>query len=383
LDEIVELRWRLHRSPELAGSEAATAGVMAAFLGAQRPDGLLAGLGGRGVAARFDGPEDGPSVLLRAELDALPIQEAGDGPHHSERPGVAHLCGHDGHMTFIAGVASRLARLRPPRGRVWLLLQPSEETGEGARRVVADPRFREIDPDWAFAIHNLPGYPLGRVLVREGTFACGSVGLLARLHGTTAHAAHPELARSPAATVARLIPRLDGLADDAATSNDPFALATVIHARLGDMAFGTTPGEAVVCITLRSDSEDVLGRLRDAAVAAVSEEAERDGLGWETSWVEPFSVTVNHPEAVAAARAAAARLGLEIEELEEAFRWSEDFGEIIRGRRGALIGLGAGEEQPPLHAPTYDFPDALLATGIDLFCALLDHLLGSSGTQRP
>ncbi len=381
-DPLPALRQRLHRSPELAGDEAGTARLLMDWLAGESPDALIEGLGGTGIAARFDGAEPGPSVLLRAELDALPIQEAGDGPHRSQRPGVAHLCGHDGHMTFIAGVASRLARLRPARGRVWLLLQPSEETGEGARRVVADPRFSQIDPDWAFAIHNLPGYPLGRVLVREGTFACGSVGLLARLHGATAHAAHPELAKSPAAAVARLIPRLGGLADPDALPHPGFALSTVIHVQLGEMAFGTTPGEAVVCATLRADDEGVIARLREAAVTAVGEEAGRDELRWETSWVEPFPVTVNHPEAVAVVRDAAAGLGLEMEELGEAFRWSEDFGEIIRGRRGALVGLGSGVEQPPLHAPTFDFPDALLGTGIDLFWGVIEGVLGAGARRQ-
>ncbi len=378
-----ELRRRLHGAPELAGSEAATAELMAAFLEAQGPDALLDGLGGNGLAARFDGAAPGPTVLLRAELDALPIHEASSLPHRSQRPGVAHLCGHDGHMAILAGVAVRLGTARPARGRVWLLLQPSEETGEGARRVTADPRFAGIDPEWAFAIHNLPGHPLGTVLLRDGAFACGSVGLVARLHGTTAHAAHPELARSPAAAVARLIPHLSGLADPAALPHPGFALSTVIHAQVGDMAFGTTPGEAVVCATLRADDEEVLGRLREAAVAAVSEEAARDDLGWETSWVEPFPVTVNDPEAVAAVRLAASGLGLRCEELPRPLRWSEDFGELARGRRGALIGLGAGEAHAPLHAPTYDFPDALLETGVDLFRGVLDHVLGGGGRSQP
>ncbi len=374
---LVDLRRRLHRSPELSGEEVSTAGVMAAWLGAQRPDALLEGLGGRGVAARFDGAADGPTVLLRAELDALPIAEAGALAYRSTRPGVAHLCGHDGHMAILAGVAARLAARRPKRGRVWLLLQPSEETGEGARRIVADPRFTELDPDWAFALHNLPGHPLGRVLLREGTFACGSVGLAARLHGATAHAAHPEQARSPAATVARLIPRLGGVADGVAEAGDGFALSTVIHVRLGEMAFGTTPGEALVCATLRADDADALSRLRDAAETAVIEECTRDELGREIEWVEPFPVTVNHPEAIAVARAAAADLGLEARDLAEALRWSEDFGEITRGRRGALIGLGSGSDQPPLHTPTYDFPDALLQTGVDLLYRMADRALGN------
>ncbi len=368
-----ELRRLLHRIPEIAGEERETARTIAAHMAALAADRVLEGIGGAGVAAIFDGTGAGPTIALRAELDGLPLVETGTVPHRSSIAGRGHLCGHDGHMATLAAVAADLERRRPVRGRVVLLFQPAEETGEGARRVIDDPRWSELGVEWAFAYHNLPGYPLGRVIVRDGTFACGSVGLEARLQGATSHAAYPEQGRSPAEATARLIHGLGGLAD--ATAAGPgFRLCTVVHAQLGTEAFGTTPGEAVVCATLRADSETGLAALREGAEGMVRTEAAAADLGLELTWREPFPVTVSNPEANEAVRTAAAICGLELEELAEPLRWSEDFGWIAGSCRGALLGLGSGEAQPPLHAPDYDFPDALLEPAASLLRALVDRL---------
>ena len=376
-----ELRRRLHMAPEIALCECETARVIAEHLAALGADAVLEGVGGTGVVALFGGDAVGPTVALRAELDALPLVETGDVPYRSAVAGRGHLCGHDGHMATLAGVAADLTRRRPERGRVALLFQPAEETGEGARRVVDDPRWRDLGVEWAFAWHNLPGHPLGRVVVRDGAFACGSVGLELRLAGVTSHAAHPELGRSPAEATARLIQGLSALADGVATEGG-IRLSTVVHARLGTEAFGTTPGEAVVCATLRADTEAGLTELRTSAEALARSEAELAGLGLELAWREPFPVTVPHPRANEIVRDAAATCGLGVEKLREPLRWSEDFGWITADCRGTLFGLGAGEAHPPLHAPDYDFPDALLEPAARLLRALVDRVLRESSVQE-
>ncbi|MFO7608685.1 MAG: M20/M25/M40 family metallo-hydrolase [Candidatus Krumholzibacteriia bacterium] len=177
--DLVALRHRLHALAELSGAEAATAAAVADLLRACAPADLLTGLGGHGVAAVFAAPAGapGPTVVLRAELDALPIPETLDLDHASLTAGCAHKCGHDGHTAILLGVARELAATPPAGGRVVLLFQPAEETGQGAARVAADPRFLDLSPDWLFALHNLPGYPAGKVLVRAGAFCAGSAGL--------------------------------------------------------------------------------------------------------------------------------------------------------------------------------------------------------------
>jgi amidohydrolase len=371
------LRHTLHQNPELAGTEVTTAKIMTTFIRAHGPARLLEGVGGTGIAARFDAEREGPTVMVRADLDAVPIEEVTGVPYRSQNPGVAHLCGHDGHMAVLAGLAARLSQRPPACGRVWLLLQPAEETGEGARRVIAGAAFDEIDPDWVFALHNLPGMPLGTVAVRRGTVACGSIGLIIRLVGRSSHAGHPEQGLSPAPAVARLLDSFAALSEQVAATGDGegFTLATVIHARLGDVAFGTTPGEATVMVTLRAEKSDTLQRLRQTAEQLAIEVATAHGLQYHLEWTDEFPVTVNHDRAIDLVCNAARTAQLEVVDTADLLRWSEDFGHYTERVPGALVGLGAGCEQPPLHSSKYDFPDKLIKVGVQLLSTIVDQLL--------
>jgi len=268
-----------------------------------------------------------------------------------------------------------LHRDPPRRGRVVLLFQPAEETGAGARSVLEDERFESIAPDWIFALHNLPGEKIGEIQIKDGPFAAGSVGAAFRLGGTTSHAAYPEQGKSPAMAVARLIQDLTALPASIET-DDAFAKLTIIHARIGEAAFGTTPGEAELMATLRSDREEVLDRLREESVHRAQRVAESNGLELTHWWTDHFPVTNNHPEAVAIVEAVAADKGVHVALRDDAYPWSEDFGWFTQRYRGAIFGLGAGQEHPALHSPVYDFPDELVPIGIALFEGLIERLLG-------
>ena len=278
-------------------------------------------------------------------------------------------------MAIVAGLAANL-RHHPPRcGRVVLLFQPAEETGAGALSVLEDERFESIAPDWIFAVHNLPGETLGEVQIRSGPFAAGSVGAIFGFRGTTSHAAYPEQGRSPATAVAQMIQKMAAL-PDSMDAGDGIANLTVIHARIGEAAFGTTPGEAEVMATLRSDREEILERLQEAVTDLAQEIGRAHGLELTHSWTDHFPVTINHPEAVAMVEAVARNHGVDVRLRDEAYPWSEDFGWFTRRFNGALFGLGAGQEHPALHSPGYDFPDELIPVGIVLFEGLIERLLG-------
>ena len=133
--DVVGWRRKLHSQPEISGEETATAAEVQAFLSQTAPDQIVAGLGGTGVAVVYAGAAPGPTVMFRAELDALPIEELSDAPHRSRIDGKAHLCGHDGHMAILAALGRGLGRARPERGRVVLMFQPAEENGAGAAAV--------------------------------------------------------------------------------------------------------------------------------------------------------------------------------------------------------------------------------------------------------
>jgi len=371
---LVALRRELHAHAELAGQEEQTGRIVRGFIEQHKPDALVPDLGGEGLAAIFEGREDGPTVMFRAELDAVPVEECNGVDYLSCRPGVSHGCGHDGHMAIVAGLAARLHRHPLRRGRVVLLFQPAEETGAGAAAVLDDERFESIAPDWIFALHNLPNENFGEIQIKSGPFAAGSVGTILHFRGKTSHAAYPEQGQSPAMAVAQLIQELAALPDGLAT-DDAFAKLTVVHARIGEPAFGTTPGEAEVMATLRSDREEVLDRLRERVVDLAQEIGRDHRLEFRHSWTDQFPVTDNNPEAVAMVEAVAETQGVAVTLRGEAYPWSEDFGWFTRRFKGAIFGLGAGQKYPALHSPGYDFPDELIPVGLGLFEGLIERLL--------
>lgn len=376
--DIAELtNWRrdLHRYPEVSREEAATADRVVAALATLQPDLILTSLGGHGVAAVFDGCEPGPTVMFRAELDALPIAELSCLPHRSTIPGKGHLCGHDGHMTILLGLGRLIARRRPARGRVVLMFQPAEEDGSGAAAVVADPGFASIRPDWAFAIHNMPGVPLGHGQIAPGPVNCASQGLKITLTGKTAHASQPEAGTSPALALAELVQFFTHLAPPGPL-RPGYRLVTVTHARLGEPAFGIAPGETQLWITLRTTEDTGMAALRHGVMAKARMVATNHGLGISFDTQDDFATSVNDAAATARIIAALDALGLPHDPGDLPMRASEDFGRFGQpGTRSAMLFLGAGTDLPALHNPDYDFPDALIATGVAVFHQIARDLL--------
>ncbi len=372
-EKVIQLRKHLHQHPELSGEEKRTADTLREFLKEAEPTDLITGLGGHGLAAIFDSGEPGPVVLLRADMDALPIAEKNTFSYRSAYDNIAHLCGHDGHSAIMAGVALQLKASPPKQGKVVLLFQPAEETGEGAEIVINDPAFQSIHPDYAFALHNLPGFEKGVIFVREESFAFASTGIIMHLTGQTAHAANPENGNNPDMAMAQLITGINNLSKEQHLFSD-FALATVIHARLGDVAFGTTPGKGVVMATLRTAIDSDMETLKNHVVEMARNISKERNLELDISYREPFPATINHPECVEIIKKGAAQASLTLDTLEDPFRWSEDFGHFTRISKAALFGIGAGTNHPQLHTGNYDFPDEIIAPAIQTFCQIIKNI---------
>src|SRR5690606_16597873 len=185
--DLVAFRRELHRNPKISNEESETAKRVVAFLRDTGPDQLLTDPGTHGVAAVYDSGKPGLTVLFRSDLDALPIEELSDAAHRATVPGKSHMCGHDGHTAILAAIGRQFGRRRPERGRVVLMFQPAEETGNGASDVIADPRYARIAPDYAFSLHNLPGTSFGHVRLKPGVVNCASRGMRIVLKGKTAH----------------------------------------------------------------------------------------------------------------------------------------------------------------------------------------------------
>lgn len=375
IQELTEFRRHLHMMPEVSREEAATAAEITTALKALSPDEIITGLGGHGVAAVFNGLSPGPTVLFRAELDALPIHEVSDHPWRSQVDGKGHLCGHDGHMVMLLGLGRLLSRQRPARGRVVLMFQPAEEDGSGARAVVHDPAFGPLKPDWAFAIHNEPGRTFGHVSTKVGLVNCASEGLALEFSGVTTHAATPEAGQSPALALAELIPGLLALGSGGELG-EAFRLVTITHVEMGEPTFGISPGSGRLFATLRTGHDDPMAALEAQALRLASEVAERHVLQVSHEVHDAFAASINAPEAVAVARAAMDAVGVRHNEDNLPMRASEDFGVFGWDAKAAMLCLGSGEDHPALHNPDYDFPDDLIPIGISVFHRIALDLLG-------
>jgi len=367
--ELTALRRDLHRMPEISGEEEKTAKRVVAWLRDSEVDEVVEGLGGHGVAGAFDSGKSGPTILFRAELDGLPIHETGTPEWRSQIEGKGHMCGHDGHMAILCGLARRLQSHRPARGRIILMFQPAEENGAGAQAVISDPRFEALRPDFAFGLHNLPGMPLGHAGLRAGPFCCASEGMEIRLTGWTSHAAHPEDGRSPARAMTELVARLPALPAELGMPPGE-GLVTLTHARLGEPSVGIAPGEARVMATIRAQTDGAQERLMVAARDMAEKAAEAAGLEIDIGTAERFAACINDEAAAGMLRDALTETGMQFSELEGPFRWSEDFGVFGGVSPSAFFVLGAGEGHPQLHNPDYDFPDKIIQPAVAIFEAI-------------
>jgi len=372
--KIISLRHQLHRHPELSGSEEETAKRILEFFEALNPDQVLSNIGGHGLAFVFSGDKPGPRVLLRCELDALPIKEHNKMSYCSNQDHVSHKCGHDGHMAIIAAVGLNLSQQRPDSGQVVLLFQPAEETGAGAAAVIADPLFSSIKPDYAFALHNMPGFPMGQLLIGSGTFNCASRGMIISLSGRTAHAAQPETGQSPALAMCRIITQISEIPKQL-NLNDELVFTTVVGSKLGNKAFGTAPADAEIFVTLRCEKNHTMRNLVHLCETLVKQEADVDGLDVKLAYEDVFPATVNTQDAVRLFMQAGKKQNLKV--VDRPFRWSEDFGRFTELAEGALFGLGSGENTPDLHDPEYDFPDELISSGSKIFLDLISECLNA------
>lgn len=371
MKDLLTIRRYLHQHPELSNNEHQTSLFIQDRLKelANPPD--LKVVVETGILATFQG-NAGEHLLFRCELDALPIQEINDFRYKSEYEGVSHKCGHDGHMAILLGLAQRLSNSPPENCSVTLLFQPAEETGDGARNILKDGTINQLKPDMAFALHNVPGFPLGAVVVKEGPFNAAVKSMIIKYKGRTSHAAEPENGDNPALAIANTLLVAKTL-EQPNTSREDFQLIVPVYSSLGERANGVSAGYGEVHLTMRCWTNDQMERMIDSLKNEIGVLCKQYGLQHEISFEEPFEAGVNDEGAVNRIRNSAARSNAQIIERDEAFKWGEDFGLITETYPGAMFGLGSGENCPALHNPDYDFPDELIEIGINLFYGIVEE----------
>ncbi len=373
---IIELRRKLHAYPELSGSEDNTKNILTDYFSKLNRIKFYSSIGGNSIAWEFCPAEYAKTLIFRADMDALPIPDEIEKPYVSKFADIGHKCGHDGHMAILSGFAQLLNAHPPEKTRVILLFQAEEETGQGAEKVTEGEWFNKLNPDYVFGLHNLPGFPENTIVLKDEIFASASAGMKIKLKGKSSHAGQPEDGISPAMAIAKLTRYVQQEIDYGSFRN--FTLATIIHMRLGEIAFGTSPGEADFMLTLRAADEEDLDSLTQMISRKTEELCQEENLKYKIEFTERFPSTLNHHEGYKMIVRAAEEAGLKMTQIEKAFRWSEDFGHYLKHANGAFFGLGAGSGVPALHNPDYDFPDNILISGVKMFYHLYRQIEGST-----
>lgn len=365
MNELIKLRQELHRNPELSNKEFETSERILKFVDKFIPDKIIK-LGKTGLAFVFDSNRSGKTLVFRSELDALPILEKNKINYISTNEGVAHSCGHDGHMAILVGLAQKISENRPKKGKVVLLFQPAEEIEQGARDIINHPKFKELNTDFIFGLHNIPGIEKHKILIKAGSFSAASKAITLKIYGKTSHAAEPEKGISPANAISLLIRELHDLIGDKNQFSD-FTILTIVHILLGKIAFGTSPGYAEMRVTYRAFENKDMDLLTGKAEKIIHIISEKENLKYEISYSEIFPATVNDKTCVDLVKTSAQENNLQIESLKKPFRWGEDFGYYTEKYKGVFFGIGSGINQAVLHNPDFDFPDEIIETGINVF----------------
>ena len=381
----ISLRKELHKYPELSNYEIDTANRIKSFVSIFKPNNIIENIGGTGIAFEFYGseyksnPSDSennhqqPTLMLRCELDALPIQEINDFDHKSVNHKVSHKCGHDGHMAILCEVGKYLAKNKVLNGRVILLFQPAEEIGTGARDVINDSLYKYIVPDFSFSLHNLPGKPLGEVYVKSGLFNFASRGFIVNLLGVESHAAYPENGINPTNGMCKIVKKLNELPRTINHTEDGASLSiTIISVNMGEGNFGTSPGSATIMATFRSSSNELMDQMIVHAEHMIKQVTKREKLKYSLSMDDIFSTCINSTDGYNRVVKACDDANVDCTTITEAYRWSEDFGVLLESaKQGAMFTIGAGENSPQLHNPDYDFPDELIPIASSVFIELI------------
>lgn len=370
---MTEWRRDFHRHPELSFKETRTAGLVADRL---RSFGLKpeTDIGGTGVVAVIEGREPGPSIALRADMDALPMQDESGNAWHSTHDGVAHACGHDGHTAAMLGVAQHLAANPPRRGRVVMLFQPAEENGLGAQAMIDDGLLTRFPFDEVYAFHNMPLLPAGTASIRNGATLNGYIVWEIAIEGVGGHGAAFFKAIDPLQAAARLATEISSLVgryvDPAET-----ALITVGSMQAGS-SHNIIPASAKLTGTLRALNPEVQAQLYARLEKTCEGIAALTGCTITCKRLAEVPPCINSPDAAdKIADACVTILGQEnVIRNRAAFPFTDDFAFFLKAVPGAYIFLG--QDSAMCHNPAYDFDDALLPRAAAIFITLVNNQLG-------
>ncbi|CAI09207.1 putative hydrolase/peptidase [Aromatoleum aromaticum EbN1] len=376
LAKLTEIRRDLHAHPELAFAEHRTAELIARHLETAGIE-VHRGLGRTGVVGVVRGGRGLRAIGLRADIDALPMQERNEFAHRSVHEGCMHACGHDGHATMLLGAADALAARRDFDGTVYLIFQPAEEGEGGGLAMIEDGLFERFPMESVFGMHNWPGMPAGQFGVRSGPVMASADRFDIDVRGHGAHAAMPHLGADPVTAGAALVQAIQTIVSRTLDPIDS-AVVSVTRFNAGE-AYNVIPDRARLCGTVRAFSETVqdriesgLQRICDGVAAAFDVEVTLD-------YRRGYPPTINSAAEAAMCAEVASELVGSVNVATDArpSMGAEDFAYFLQRKPGCYVWIGNGEGEGGcmLHNPTYDFNDDIIATGVAYWVELVRKVL--------
>ncbi|MFJ9535409.1 M20 aminoacylase family protein [Herbaspirillum sp. NPDC101396] len=361
----------LHRHPELRFEELRTAEVVAAEL--QNAGYVVRkGMGGTGLVATLQGKQRGPGIVLRADMDALPISEKNVFDHASRCDGRMHACGHDGHTTMLLGAALLMKTLQAPPHDVHFVFQPGEEGGAGARKMMDDGLFQEFPTAAVFGMHNWPALPAGQFGLRVGPIMAAGQRFRISVTGLGAHAAQPHMGIDPIPIACAIVQQFQTLVARHKSPVDP-AVISVCMFNAG-MTDNVIPDSAELRGTVRTLSSTLLKKLQGEMTRIAEGIAAIHGAGATLEFFQYYPATVNTPAETAFCRQVLERCfgASNVHADVPANMTSEDFGFMLEERPGTyiLIGNAAAGSRQQLHNAHYDFNDDIIAGGVEYWVRL-------------
>ena len=373
---LTTFRRDIHAHPELAFDEHRTAKLVADRLEAAGIE-THRGIGRTGVVGVIRAGTSKRAIGLRADMDALPIQERNTFPHHSKHPGRMHACGHDGHTTMLLGAAEHLAKHPDFDGTVVFIFQPAEEGDGGGREMVEDGLFERFPMDAVFGLHNWPGLPAGSIAVHDGPVMASADRFDIEVFGHGAHAAMPHLGVDPVIAASALVQALQTVISRTLNPLDP-AVLSVTQVHTGE-AYNVIPDRARITGTVRAFSSEVQAQVEATMQRICQGIGTAYNVNVRFNFMRGYPATINTPAEAAlcaeVARSVVGEAGVRTDV--KPSMGAEDFAYFLHEKPGCYVwlGNGPGEGGCTLHNPNYDFNDQVIPVGVSYWVRLVEHLL--------
>lgn len=370
-DEMKAWRQWMHRNPELQFDCHKTAAFVVERLKEFGITDIHEGIATTGVVAVIEGRGKGPTIGLRADMDALPILEATGLEHASQTPGKMHACGHDGHTTMLLGAAKYLSETRNFSGRVALIFQPAEEGGAGAKVMVEEGIMERFDIQQVYGIHNSPGWDAGTMYTTPGAIMAGADTFEIKVVGQGGHGAMPHTTKDPIVATLAICNAFQTIVSRNHYAQDDLVVSvTQIHSGTAD---NIIPADAYICGTVRTFDKGVQAMVMQRMDAICHGIAAAYDVDVDLDYQVGYPPTINDADKAAfAAQVAREIVGPDAVEADSGREMgAEDFSYMLESRPGAYLFLGQGESAS-LHHPEYDFNDEVAPVGASFFARMVE-----------